>query len=358
LRILITSPEFAISESDSNCSPQVQRYVAEMVARGHDVHVVALEYPSTKKPYEVFGARVYPCNGGNHWYTRIRTIIRAVRYGDEIFTYGKPDIIHSISYGLPWLVGSRYGLSMGVSHVCTLMDVEIVKKEKSMRRRSIEDLQQNMVTLSDPHRELLELISGSMESPVIPWGISDEDIPQDLSGERPIDILGVGALIPIKDWFGWLRVVAIFLDQKPDARAVLIGEGRLLRRLKKFAKKINLQGKVEFLGHLPRPELLQKMRQSKVLLHSSIFEAQGHVLLEAAAQGCHIISRDVGIASKVAECEKSLDALALRVRWAVERQTTRKADVPFSMSDTAAAYEALYVQKCSKHKVSKPDPPG
>jgi glycosyltransferase involved in cell wall biosynthesis len=341
MRIFLVTPGFAANESDSDCIPPLQQYVAELARRGHDVHVVALEYPYTNKAYSCFGAQVYPCNGGNHWYTKLRTVSRAARIGEQIFTYGKPDVVHSFWYGISWIIGSGFRRTMQVPLVCTLMGQEVLKKADSIARRPPED-QKNMVVLSDFHQAYFTKRTGIMDNPLIPWGISRADIAADTRGERPIDVLGVGSCIDVKDWHTWINVFATIAEKDPQRKGVIIGSGKLLRDLKKLTSSLNLDKNIEFWGQMPRSEVIQTMHRSKVFLHTPKYESFGYVLVEAAAQGCHVVSKPVGIAAQIAECATDTDALALRVRWALERTAPQNPDTPYLMEDTVSAYEHLY----------------
>lgn len=348
VRILILTPGFAANQDDTDCIPPLQRYVQALSARGHDVHVLALEYPFSNKPYPFFDARIYPCNGGNHWYTKLRTISRLARYTENICTYDKPDAIHSFWYGMAWSLGESISRSWKAPHICTLMGQETRFKSGSLLRKTTDQWQQ-MVCLSAWHQQRFAHITGQTDTPVIPWGMHEADIasPLDLAA-RNIDVLGVGSLLPVKNWERWLGIIARKVRERPDFKAVLAGQGPKRHALQTLARKLGISTNVDFVGALPRPRVLQYMKQSKVLLHTADFESFGYVLTEAAAQGCHVVSTPVGIAPQIADCGDTEDALALRLQWALERAPLKQADTPFLMEETVNAYEKLYASRVWK----------
>ena len=63
MNIGILIPGFSATETDWSI-PVYQNLVREL-ARDHFVRVFPLRYPFTREPYEVFGAEVFPFNGGS-----------------------------------------------------------------------------------------------------------------------------------------------------------------------------------------------------------------------------------------------------------------------------------------------------
>jgi glycosyltransferase involved in cell wall biosynthesis len=58
-------------------------------------------------------------------------------------------------------------------------------------------------------------------------------------------------------------------------------------------RPVPLQGKLEWLGDLPRHELLAKMRQASVFVSPARYEPFGVTVLEAAAAGCALVLADI-----------------------------------------------------------------
>jgi glycosyltransferase involved in cell wall biosynthesis len=84
------------------------------------------------------------------------------------------------------------------------------------------------------------------------------------------------------------------------------------------------------------------MRRAKVLLHTAYYESFGYVLTEAAANGCHVVSTEVGIAPQIAECATTFEGMCNRLRWALERPPLQAPEVPYTMDTTVQQYWKLY----------------
>jgi glycosyltransferase involved in cell wall biosynthesis len=202
-----------------------------------------------------------------------------------------------------------------------------------------------IVAVSDFQNDVFEKNTSLWAAHVIPWGVNEDEISAGLSAERPLDVLGVGSLIAVKDWEKWLNVIAFVAQTFPDLTAEMIGDGPERTKLERLAQQLGLGKNVRFVGNLPRPEVLMRMRETKVLLHTARFESFGYVLAEAAMNGCRVASTPVGTAShfgKTAENERDLATLVLQ-----ELRTTAVFEpfTPLLMKETAAAYLQLYAQK-------------
>lgn len=86
----------------------------------------------------------------------------------------------------------------------------------------------------------------------------------------------------------------VFLDvhaQQADVKLVLAGEGPALARLQKRARRMQLQEHILFIGYLERDsELLDCYHSCDLFVFASETETQGLVLLEAMACGLPVVS--------------------------------------------------------------------
>lgn len=74
----------------------------------------------------------------------------------------------------------------------------------------------------------------------------------------------------------------------------IIGDGPERERLQKLARILGIEGRVSFLGQLPRSEVLAKMAECDVLVHPSLHDSGGWVCLEGMAFGTPVICLDLG----------------------------------------------------------------
>ncbi len=196
-----------------------------------------------------------------------------------------------------------------------------------------------MVALSSFQNELFKKSTGWQAAQVIPFGVAEKEMPQQLLQQRPVDIIGVGSMIPLKNWRLWLEVIAQVKKQIP-IRAMLIGDGRERQRLEQLAHTMGLEETVCFAGEWPRPQVLEQMQQTKILLHTSNYESQGYVMNEAQMNGCQVVSTPVGIAVEWDLSAETRDALVQKTLEAM--QNPRPILSPFLMEETASRYWELY----------------
>ncbi|TNE58206.1 MAG: glycosyltransferase, partial [Bacteroidetes bacterium] len=223
----------------------------------------------------------------------------------------------------------------------TLMGQDVLPGNRYLKYLKLTDTP-NLIALSDFHNTVLKETTGYIARQVIPWGIPTTEVPVTVPERRPIDVLGVGSLVPVKNWGRWLRIVREAANQVPDLQAVLIGNGPEENRLKEQAHALGLEPYLRFAGKLDRPDVLAHMAQSKVLLHTARFESFGYVFVEAAAQGCRIVSTPVGCAPAHWACSPNDDRLAALLAKAIQAPLPNQPDVPYSMEQTTQAYLELY----------------
>lgn len=108
------------------------------------------------------------------------------------------------------------------------------------------------------------------------------------SGQPPV-ILGVGRLIPQKDFQTLLQAFAL-LREKKDIRLVILGEGRQRTELTALARKLGIANDVDMLGFVDNP--YQYMSRASVFALTSQYEGLPGALIQALACGCPVVSTD------------------------------------------------------------------
>ena len=114
-----------------------------------------------------------------------------------------------------------------------------------------------------------------------------------LSAQKEFRVISVGGLIRIKNFEISIRAFALLSQYLPTARFTVVGDGRLRPWLEQLAKNLNVEEKVEFVGQIPRAEVIVRMSQSHVFLFPT-YEAEGMVVLEALAQGLPVVCLNYG----------------------------------------------------------------
>lgn len=348
MRILWITPGFASDENDLNCIPPMQLLARELLLQGVDLQIVTLEYPFRGELYCWHGATVSPCNGQNRRWLKGRTLWRAMRFCREILdtasSHSKGEIMAIHSFWLGWAsgLGERLSRRYGLPHLTTLMGQDVLPQNRKFMYGLYPGRAARFAAVSDFQNDVFEKNTGMRAAHVIPWGLVESEIPASLSSEKTLDVLGAGSLVPVKNWGKWLRVVALAVRAAPGLRAEIIGDGVERAKLERLARQLGLEGNVHFAGSLPRPEVLAKMQEAKILLHTAHYESFGYVLAEAAMNGCRVVGTPVGAMAqfgKTAGSEADLSALVLD---ALGQPVQTQPFVPFTMRQTAEAYLKIY----------------
>jgi glycosyltransferase involved in cell wall biosynthesis len=104
--------------------------------------------------------------------------------------------------------------------------------------------------------------------------------------------LFVGRLIP---WKGLLLAIsALARTEAVGWELWVIGDGPDWRRAERLAEELGIRDRVEFLGQLPREEVLASLSRADALLAPAMREAAGWAVAESLASGCPVVCIDRG----------------------------------------------------------------
>jgi glycosyltransferase involved in cell wall biosynthesis len=134
------------------------------------------------------------------------------------------------------------------------------------------------------------------------WGIPEErisvlpnptpplpELPERVHGDRPLLAFAGRMTAP--------KALGVALDavaEVPEVDLVLAGDGDERVALEARARELGLDGRVRFVGSLPRDEVLSLFRSADAALLSSAWENFPHTLVEALAVGTPAIATSVG----------------------------------------------------------------
>ncbi len=113
------------------------------------------------------------------------------------------------------------------------------------------------------------------------------------NNERIFVITAVGRLTNQKDFTNLINAFALAAGSLDFIRLVIIGSGEQKELLQSLVEDFNLESKVEFLGFQSNP--YKFMNASDLFVMSSKWEGPGHVLIEALATGCPVITTNCPI---------------------------------------------------------------
>ena len=114
--------------------------------------------------------------------------------------------------------------------------------------------------------------------------------------ERTYDAIYVGGLWAYKSVDVLITAWKDVVRAKPDAKLLVLGEGKEKPRLEALVAELNLSRSVSFKGYVPHStDVHDLMSRSRLFAFPSIFEGWGRVVNEAMATGLPCILSDIDV---------------------------------------------------------------
>jgi L-malate glycosyltransferase len=111
------------------------------------------------------------------------------------------------------------------------------------------------------------------------------------SSDGPV-LINVGSFVPEKNHDFLIKVFSAYVNEEPNARLWLVGDGRLKEQLVRLTKELNIEGKVVFWGY--RDNVISILKSADVMVMPSKIEGLPGVILEAFSCGVPVIASAVG----------------------------------------------------------------
>ena len=288
--LIILIPGFPANEQDSTCLPFQQAFVRnlKLVNPELNIKVLAFQYPFFEAAYHWHAVEVHAFNGGNEGgLRRLSLWLKIWRRLKKICREEQVLGILSFWMGETALIAKYAAGKYGIRSFTWLMGQDARKNNRyvSIARLKSESLIALSDFLTDEYYKNFKI----KPAITIPPGIDMTSFPAG-SGERKIDILCVGSLIPLKQFDQMIRLVAELSDTHPGIRVVICGKGPEREKLLQLIHSYHLTGQIELRGELDHGSTLKMMAESRVLLHPSAYEGFGAVILEALYMGAHVVS--------------------------------------------------------------------
>jgi glycosyltransferase involved in cell wall biosynthesis len=115
--------------------------------------------------------------------------------------------------------------------------------------------------------------------------------------DRPPMVTFLGRLEQWKGANSFIQIARRVLQQVPEARFQMAGDGPLRNKLETDARDLN--GNIQFLGEVNHARIPELLRQSSVLLLPSFIEGLPTSCLEALASGTAVVASDTGGVSEI-----------------------------------------------------------
>lgn len=363
MNVGILIPGFGADENDW-ALPVYQNFVREL-SKTHDVRVITLRYPHTRKPYDYHGAKIYPLGWGawTKGANRLRLWWDTWQTMKQLHTEKPFDILHGIWADETGALSGWIGKRLNIPSVVTIAGGELVglpdiqyglqisRYGRWIVRQAIES---NTVVVSPYNYHLTQHLTDTGYKPsrieYIPLGI-DTNIfqPSHYQQKLPKRLVHVGSLIPVKNQKLLLDAMAQLAD---DITLDIIGEGILEADLKHHAKQLGMSHRVNFLGKIPHTELHTYYSRAQLHIVTSHHEAFCMAILEAGACGTPTIGTNVGLIAD--EVHHTLSCTTLKKLVACiqsyldgnnrywQDTSLNLGDYPFTVDYMAQKYSNLY----------------
>ena len=291
-----------------------ERLAAGLVARGHEVHVMA---PSaTHRQHGTFTEviegrsmtmhripawRWYP----HDWLTFVLPF-RSKHYARKVLDRVAPDVVHSQSHivigrGLTREARKRGIPVVATNHVMAENVLDFTVLPASWTRYAIKLAWQDAKRTFDmtravttPTRKAAEFLEHTIDiEGVIPvsCGIEASNYTADLTPRDAHRLVFVGRLTTEKQIDVVLRAVAA-LDPALDVTFDIVGKGDQRRNLEELTVELGIGDRVTFHGHTTDEELRAFLTNASAFVIASIAELQSIATMEAMASGLPIVAAD------------------------------------------------------------------
>jgi glycosyltransferase involved in cell wall biosynthesis len=215
-------------------------------------------------------------------------VLRATRKIKNLNKTLNYDGILSFWYREAAMIGRMVSSRCSIKHFTWLLGQDVKRTNKYMK--FIRPKSQEIVAISKFQNDYLYKEFGFLAHKTTPIAVEPSIFPMLNEAHRPIDILGAGSMIPLKNHELFLEVVLCVKKRKKDLSVVLVGNGPQESKIRQFIKLNGLEETVKLTGLLSHTETLNYMNNSRIFLHTSKFEGGCTVCFESIFSGCHLIS--------------------------------------------------------------------
>ncbi|MCE7992756.1 MAG: glycosyltransferase family 4 protein [Roseivirga sp.] len=345
LHVLFLTPGFPKDEEDTACVTGIQAFLKALLkTRPHiRVTVIAMQYPREKKVYQWQGVKVHALGRPDYRsVTKFFTTNRPLSLIREIHVKNPIHILHSFWLGECTMIGQKVEKKLGIKHLCTIMGREMLGVNyylKLIRLSKVRIVCQSAFQNS----ELMKRFQVP-QAKVIPFGIEVTDLTPLKDQARSNDLLFVGNINENKNLEGFLEIASRLIQQFPELSILIIGDNFLETSVEGLLSKYGLKNNARYLGKVSNQVVLENMLHSKILVHTSFFEAGALVFMEALLQGMYIVSREVGLVQKQERWQvaNTKEEFAEAISGHLHSDLRFERQIPYSIGQTVEDYTGLY----------------
>ena len=342
---MVLSPGFPANDADTTCLPSQQLFIKSLnkIFPQLNIIVLSFQYPHLKSEYKWNNNKVIAFNGQSKaklyrlflWF-RVWNKLKQLKYENNIIG------LFSFWSGECALVGKWFGGKNNLKHYCWISGQDAKKGNKYVKwMRPAPD---ELIAMSDFLADEFYRNHSIRPTHIIPNGIAPE-IFSDYNEQRNIDVLGVGSLIPLKQFDVFSEVIKKLTHEMPSIKAIICGKGPEENHLKLLIKHHHLENNISVIGEIEHAQVLGLMQKTRVFLHTSSYEGFPAVCIEALGAGTHVISFCRPMKAyinhwHVVNNEEEMREKAIEILQ--NPQTDYKPSIPYLMADAAKKVMALF----------------
>jgi glycosyltransferase involved in cell wall biosynthesis len=343
--LVVLTPGFPANEADSTCLPAQQIFIKALNANFPSLKIIIIpfQYPFVSSVYQWHSNTVIPLNGRNKSkFSRLTVWLQS--WGKLKKINKDNNIIGILSF---WctecaLIGKYFGRKNNLIYYSWILGQDARKKNKFIKW--INPRPENLIAMSDFLAEEFHTNYSIKPAHIISNGI-DTSLFNFTRGERYIDILGAGSLIPLKQYDIFITIIKQLTEHIPDVRSAICGKGPEEKKLYKIINNLQLQDNITLTGQKDHSEVLRLMCSSKIFLHTSSYEGFSTVCLEALYAGAHVISFCNPVKEKIKNwhiVNNKEEMLQTALKILQDANTNYEPVLPYSMSNSAREMMKLF----------------
>lgn len=314
--VALLDPPNSVTESPRGYAgaPLLATLMEELLTRGHRVTAFTLSSdlplddgatvvatgPNLRVHFVPMRPKAWPFNGRRPG--RIVDLYAFERRGlERAMRAAAPDVVHAHwAYEFAWAA-----LKSGLPHVVTCHDAPalIARMSSGLKRGGYRWLRAGMARHVLRHAECVTAVSPYMQAEIQSWckvpvAVVPNPVDRKAFAMRRRAEPGRARVCMVSN--GWderknpqpaLRAFDALSRSRPHAELVLCGHGfGPGDEAERWWRAEGLRGHIEFLGPTRHADVLELMSRSDVLLHSSLEESFGVVLVEAMAMGLPVVA--------------------------------------------------------------------
>jgi glycosyltransferase involved in cell wall biosynthesis len=276
-------------------------WLLERLSARHEIHAFTLRHLPEPSTYALAGATIHDLGRPHgHW-----AQWRALRAG--LALSGPFDVIHGYWADPAGVLAAIAGRRLGIPALVTCDSGEFVSipeidygHQRTRRGRALVALACRLAARVHVTSQFMASLARThgYDATCIPMGVDPDRVGAATvrAGRQPQRLLQVASLNRVKDQSTLLDALAI-VRQTIDVRLDLVGEDTLGGRLQDRARSLGLAGAVSFHGFATVDRLAAFRESADLYVQSSLHEAAGVSVLEAAAAGLPIVGTNVGFVS-------------------------------------------------------------